>query len=56
MKIGFVSLGCPKNQTDTEVMLHELLEAGYEIVADETARNRLFQMVASAFGVVSSSL
>ena len=36
MKIGFVSLGCPKNQTDTEVMLHELLEAGYEIVADET--------------------
>ena len=27
-----------------------------QIVADETARNRLFQMVASAFGVVSSSL
>ena len=36
MKIGFVSLGCPKNQLDTEVMLHELLEAGYEITADET--------------------
>ena len=30
-KIGFVSLGCPKNQIDTEVMLHELMEAGYEI-------------------------
>ncbi len=36
MKIGFVSLGCPKNQLDTEVMLHELLSAGYEITADET--------------------
>ena len=36
MKIGFVSLGCSKNQLDTEVMLHELLTAGYEITPDET--------------------
>lgn len=36
MKIGFISLGCPKNLTDTEVMLHELLDAGYEITPDET--------------------
>lgn len=36
MKIGFVSLGCPKNQLDAEVMLHELATAGYEITADET--------------------
>ena len=36
MKIGFVSLGCPKNQLDTEVMLHEVMEAGYEITPDET--------------------
>ncbi len=36
MKIGFVSLGCPKNQLDTEVMLYELLDAGYEITPDET--------------------
>jgi ribosomal protein S12 methylthiotransferase len=36
MKIGFVSLGCSKNQLDTEVMLHELLSAGYEITPDET--------------------
>ena len=36
MKIGFVSLGCPKNQLDTEVMLHELVMAGYELTADET--------------------
>ncbi len=36
MKIGFVSLGCPKNQLDAEVMLHELVMAGYEITGDET--------------------
>ena len=35
MKIGFVSLGCPKNQLDTEVMLHEVLEAGYEITPED---------------------
>lgn len=36
MKIGFISLGCPKNQLDTEVMLNELRIAGYEITPDET--------------------
>lgn len=35
-KIGFISLGCSKNQVDTEVMLHTLVEEGYEIVSDET--------------------
>lgn len=35
-KIGFVSLGCCKNLTDTEVMLAELREAGYEITGEET--------------------
>ena len=35
MKIGFVSLGCPKNQLDTEVMLHEVMEAGYEITPED---------------------
>ena len=36
MKIGFISLGCPKNQLDTEVMLHELASAGYEITPEES--------------------
>ena len=36
IKVGFVSLGCSKNRIDTEVMLHTLLEAGYEITSDET--------------------
>ena len=33
-KIGFVSLGCSKNLVDTEVMLHHLATAGYEITAE----------------------
>lgn len=33
-KIGIVSLGCPKNRVDTEVMLGILGESGYEIVAE----------------------
>lgn len=35
MKIGFISLGCPKNQLDTEVMLHEVAAAGYEITPED---------------------
>ena len=36
VKVGFVSLGCSKNLCDTEVMLHHLMEAGYEITPEET--------------------
>ena len=35
IKVGFVSLGCPKNQLDTEVMLHELYDDGFEIVSED---------------------
>lgn len=31
-KIGFISLGCPKNQVDSELMLEKLVSAGHEIV------------------------
>ncbi|MFN2502384.1 MAG: 30S ribosomal protein S12 methylthiotransferase RimO, partial [Pyrinomonadaceae bacterium] len=36
-KVGFVSLGCPKNLVDSEVMMGQLAAAGYEITnnADE---------------------
>ena len=30
-KVGFMSLGCPKNLVDSEVMMGQLAEAGYEI-------------------------
>ena len=36
-KIGFISLGCSKNLCDTEVMLHHLVSAGYELTPDETS-------------------
>ena len=32
IKVGFISLGCPKNQVDAELMLKKLTDAGYEIV------------------------
>lgn len=31
MKIGFVSLGCPKNLVDTEVMMGQLTQQGHEL-------------------------
>ncbi|HKB65174.1 MAG TPA: 30S ribosomal protein S12 methylthiotransferase RimO [Pyrinomonadaceae bacterium] len=33
-KIGFISLGCPKNLVDSEVMMGQLKQKGYEITAD----------------------
>ncbi len=33
-KVGFVSLGCPKNLVDSEVMMGQLAEAGFEITND----------------------
>ena len=33
-KVGFVSLGCPKNLVDSEVMMGQLAEAGYQITND----------------------
>ena len=36
MKILFVSLGCDKNLVDTEMMMGELLQKGYEFTDDET--------------------
>ena len=35
-KIGMVSLGCPKNQVDAEMMLASLIADGFELTNDET--------------------
>ena len=35
-KVGFISLGCSKNLCDTEVMLHHLADAGFEITPEES--------------------
>lgn len=34
IKVGMVSLGCPKNQMDAELMLAKLCNAGFEITPD----------------------
>ena len=36
VKVGFISLGCSKNLCDTEVMLHHLVDAGYELTPEES--------------------
>jgi len=33
-KVGFISLGCPKNLVDSEVMMGQLKQSGYEITPD----------------------
>jgi ribosomal protein S12 methylthiotransferase len=33
-KVGFISLGCPKNLVDSEVMMGQLRHKGFEITAD----------------------
>ncbi|MBP5289385.1 MAG: 30S ribosomal protein S12 methylthiotransferase RimO [Clostridia bacterium] len=35
-KIGFLSLGCPKNEVDCEIMLARVAAAGYELVDSDT--------------------
>ena len=35
--VGVVSLGCPKNLVDTEVMLGHLTDQGFEITTDADA-------------------
>lgn len=34
IRVGFVSLGCPKNQVDAEHMIYNLREQGYEIISE----------------------
>ena len=36
MKVGMISLGCPKNRVASEQMLQQLTDAGYELTNDET--------------------
>jgi len=33
-KVGFISLGCPKNLVDSEVMMGQLKQSGYQITPD----------------------
>jgi ribosomal protein S12 methylthiotransferase len=40
-KVGFISLGCPKNLVDSEVMMGQLKAKGYQITADAAEADTL---------------
>src|SRR3982751_6473702 len=40
-KVGFISLGCPKNLVDSEVMMGQLKQNGYQITSDAAEADTL---------------
>ena len=51
-KVGFVSLGCPKNLVDSEVMMGHLKQNGYEITPDAADADTL---VVNTCGFIDSA-
>lgn len=51
-KVGFISLGCPKNLVDSEVMMGRLKASGYEITADAAAADTV---VVNTCGFIDSA-
>src|SRR5262245_57331692 len=51
-KIGFVSLGCPKNLVDSEVMMGQLKQHGYELT---TEREQADVMVVNTCGFIQAA-
>ncbi len=51
-KVGFFSLGCPKNLVDSEVMMGTLAEAGYEITNSATEADTI---VVNTCGFIESA-
>jgi ribosomal protein S12 methylthiotransferase len=51
-KIGFVSLGCPKNLVDSEVMMGQLKQHGYELT---TTREDADVIVVNTCGFIDAA-
>src|ERR671931_727020 len=51
-KVGFISLGCPKNLVDSEVMMGQLKQKGFEITADAGEANTV---VVNTCGFIDSA-
>src|SRR5215471_8395424 len=51
-KVGMVSLGCPKNLVDSEVMMGLLARQGYELTTDQTSADVL---VVNTCGFIDSA-
>lgn len=52
MKIGFISLGCPKNQVDSEIMIARLKAGGHRIVND---KNKAEIIIINTCGFIDSA-
>ncbi len=50
MKIGFISLGCPKNLVDSEVMMGQLSRHGHEMTPDPAAADVIVVNTCSFIG------
>ena len=51
-KVGFISLGCPKNLVDSEVMMGQLKANGYELTADASEADTV---VVNTCGFINSA-
>ena len=51
-KVHFISLGCPKNLVDSEIMAGTLMKDGYEVVGDE---NEAETVVVNTCGFIEDS-
>ncbi|HWC78139.1 MAG TPA: 30S ribosomal protein S12 methylthiotransferase RimO, partial [Blastocatellia bacterium] len=51
-KVGMVSLGCPKNLIDSEVMMGMLARQGYQMTSDSAAADVL---VVNTCGFIDSA-
>ncbi len=51
-KVGFISLGCPKNLVDSEVMMGQLRQSGFEITTDASEADTL---VVNTCGFIESA-
>lgn len=51
-KVHFVSLGCPKNLVDTEIMVGTLMKDGYQVTADE---NEADTIIVNTCGFIEDS-
>lgn len=51
IKVGMVSLGCPKNQCDAELMLAKIAKAGFKIVTKQVLRMLLLSTPAALYKV-----
>ena len=56
IKVGMVSLGCPKNQVDAELLLHKIKQDGYCLLYTSLSGALLYLKVATRSEWVSEKV